>query len=573
MLGFLGGRRRLLVGLAVLLAALAIVGALAVVDDDSGSGRETLVILDEEIAPELDTEGLSSAGAPAQQVFVNLLEPMLAYPSRKVGDILVPNYKVGPFKFEPRLATSWTKRGLVWTFNLRKGVKSCAGNTFTADDVIYTWQRAIAVSGANALPWFLGYQGGVLPLAPTQPDAKPSDKMLHGEVTKIDDYTVQIKQNNPNELFPRMLEIYGLWPFDSKIMKMHATPADPWSHRWVATVARPGFGFGPYCLENWIKGSEIELTANPNYYRGQPEFTRIIIRKVPSAGSRVTAILAGEADIVTQLSPQQYASVAKSRDVNVLSWKNNIVLFLGMNYKFPPWNSPKTRLLRQAVAYAIPYDGIIKDDYLGKARRWYGLCESSFYGFVPIPRYNTNLAKAKQLMSQAGFPNGKGLPTGGLTMSFAAERSAWLEPIANRIRTALRRIGMNIKLAPISITEYTDRRISKHDMPMFIGDDDRPLGPDVGYCSLLWFVSKKHGGLETESRYENPEFDALYKRSASTVGAARVPTLQKIQEILVRDLPKIPVVEVDSVVAVRKDITGWQGNTYDLGMFWTLKTR
>jgi peptide/nickel transport system substrate-binding protein len=570
MKGFKG--RRLLV-LVAALASFAVVGVSLSVASHGAADRSTLVVLDEVIAPGLDTDGLNVGSQTSQQIIVNLMEPLLAYPSRKVGDILRPIYKVGPSGFQPRLATSWSKRGLVWTFRLRKGVKSCAGNTFTADDVIYTWQRAISVSGAAPVSWFMGNVSGVLPLAPVQPNAKASDKRLRGEVTKVNDYTIRIKQLHPNELFPRILEIFALWPFDSKEMKKHATPADPWSHKWADTVAMPGLGFGPYCLANWNKGSEITLTANPNYYRGQPQFKRVIIRAVPSTANRVATIVSGQADIATQLSPQQYASVAKGSEAKVLSWQNNIVLMLGMNYKFSPWNSARNRLLRQAIAYAIPYDEIIKQDYLGGARRWHGLCESSYAGFVPFPRYETNLAKAKQLLAQAGFPNGEGLPAAGLTVNFPVERSAWLQPILNRIRTSLGQIGVNINLAPISTSEYTSRRLTKGDMPMFMEDAARPLAPDVGYCALLWYVSKENGGLETDSQYNNPKFDARYKRSASTVGPARSALLRQMQQILITDLPKIPIAEVASQVAVRKDITNWQGDEFDRAYFWTLKTK
>lgn len=560
------------VGVAVAVVVVVSVGV-GLSAASSSAPRDTLVVLDEDVAPGLDTEGSNLGGQAAQQVMNNLLEPLLTYPSKPVGDILVPNYKVGPFGYEPRLATSWTKKGLVWTFHLRRGVKSCAGNTFTADDVIYTFQRAMAFTGGSPFDWFLGYVSGILPLAPSQPNAKPSDKKLRNEVVKIDTYTVQFRQRTPNELFPRVLQIFALAPLDSTEMKKHATVADPWSHRWADTNAAPSTGYGPYCLSKWIKGSEIDLVANPHYYRGQPQFKKIVIRKVPATANRTAAILSGSADVASNLSPQQYDAVAKSKNAKVISWDNNVVLFLGMSYKFAPWNSPNTRLLRQAIAYALPYRQIITQAYGGKASRWNGLCESNYYGFNPSPGYGTNIPKAKQLLAQAGFPNGKGLPSSGLVIYYPAEHGAWLEPVANAIRTALKQIGVQVALAPISNAVYTDRRLTKYDMPMFMDDGDRPLAPDVGYCSLLWYVSKKNGGLTTDSSYNNPAFDALYAQSAKQTGKARLVTLKKMQRILMTDLPKIPIVEVASRFAMHKDLTRWQGTTYDIGEFWSLKTK
>ena len=561
--------------LARLLLVLALVGLVAGLSAAVGSAsraapRTQLIIAEEDIAPSLNPDG-SNAGHPGTEAMnINLMEPLLTYPSKKVGDVLTPNYKVGPSEFEPRLATSWTKNGLVWTMKLRAGVKSCAGNTFSADDVIYTFQRAMSVSGPSLVSWFLGNVSAILPLAPVLPKATAADKTLKKEVVKVDDLTVKFTQANPNELFPRALEIFALYPWDSKVMKAHATAADPWSHKWVDTTDLPGYG--PYCLKKWNKGSEIDLSANPNYYRGQPQFKTIIWRKVPATSNRIGAIQSGAADIVTHLSPTEINSVDKSGKAKVLSYFNNIVLPLGMSYKFPPWNSAKNALLRQAVAYAIPYNEIIKEDYLGNAKQWYGQCESSYYGFVGDTRYKTDIAKAKELIAQAGFPGGKGLPSSGLTLYYVAERRSLMEPIANRIRTSLAQIGMNITLAPISNTEYTDRRLTKYDMPMYIDDGDRPLGPDIGYCSLLWYVSKANGGLVTDSSYSNPAFDALYKISASTIGAPRLATMKKMQAILMNELPKIPMVEPKTQLAVAKDITDWQSTTYDIPYFWTLKT-
>ena len=565
-------RKRSLAALVIALAAIAAVGALAgtgFASSSKSAAKDTLIVLEDDIAPALDYDGSNAASPGLQEVLINTMDPLLGYPLKQQADMLIPNYKVTAQQFQPRLATSWSKSGLTWTFHLRTGVKSCAGNEFTADDVVWTFARAKSVSGASPVGWFLSNVGGIFDLSPlTSKDPKAKD--LHGEVVKVDDYTVQIKQMNPNELFPRVLEIFALWIYDSKEAKAHATAKDPWTHNYVNTVNSPGFG--AYCLNKWNKGSEVDLKVNPGYYQKAPQFTKIIIRKVPANSNRVAAIQSGAADVVTNLTPQESANVKKNPKVTVLAWSNNKVTTLGLSFNFKPWNLPKNALLRQAIAYAVPYNDIYASDYLGTAKKWNGLCESAYNGFVPFGNYTTNLAKAKALMAQAGFPGGKGLPSDGLQLFYTAERRALLEPIANRIKTALAQIGMNIGLNPISQTEYTDRTLTKFDVPMFIGDQDRPLGPDVGYCSLLFWVSKKNGGLNTPTAFNNPKFDALYKKSSTTVGASRNATLRQMQQILMTDLPAIPLAEVQSQIALRKGITGWAGTTYDILDFRYFKT-
>ena len=547
---------------------LAAIAALALAEfaaaaSGKHAAKDTLVVLSDEIAPALDQDGASAANPGLEEVLLNIQAPLVAFPRTKQGDILVPNYNVGPMAFEPRLATSYTKKGLTWTFKLRKGVKSCAGNEMTADDVLYSFARGKSVSGAAPIGWFLANVASIFPLDPlTSKDAKAKDLT---EVKKIDDYTVSITQLNANDLFPRVLEIFGLNIFDSKAMKAHATDKDPWSHNYTATADAPGFG--PYCLTKWNKGSEIQLTANPGYYMAKPQFTKIIIRKVPADSNRVASIKSGAADIATNLTPLEYADVAKSSNVKVLSWSNNAGIALGVNFGFDPWKlAGKGKLVRQAVAYALPYQDIIKNDYLGQAKPWYGMCPSRYYGYKPIKKYSTNIAKAKELLAQAGFPEGKGLEqySSGFSIYYVAERRSLLEPIVNRIKTLLSQIGINITLNPISFAEFADRTLTKYDTPMFIRDQDRPLGSDVGYCSLLFYVSKAKGGLNSQSQFNNATFDAMYAKTTTTTGATRLALLSKMQDLLMDELPVIPIAETNSQLAVGKSISGWSGETYDI---------
>ena len=549
-----------LAALVAVVAALGVAGSVAATA--SAAGGKSFVMLQDDIAPGIDVDGANSSNYTVHQVLNSTMEGLVAYPTTTQNGIMVPNFKVSAAGLAPRLATSWSHKGLTWTFKLRKGVKSCAGNTFSADDVVYSFARAKSVSYASPVAWFLGNIGGVLTLDPLVSKAAGA-KDLKGEVKKIDANTVQITQLYPNENFPRVLEIFAMSIFDSVEMKKHLTSADPWGHTYVNTVNSPGYG--PYCLTKWAKGSETDLTANPNgWWEGKPQFTKVIIRKVPANSNRVAAIQSGAADIVTNLTPQENANVAKNPNVTVLSNEGPKILTLGLSFNFKPWNDAKNRLIRQAVAYALPYNDIYKSDYLGTARKWNGLCASSYYGFDPHPQYVTDIAKAKALLAQAGYADGKGLDASGLKLTYVAERRGLLEPIANRIKTALSTIGINITLDPISQAEYTDRTLTKYDVPMFLADQDRPLGPDVGYCSLLFYVSKKNGGLNVPFAYNNSAFDALYATSAKTTGATRLAALKKMQSILMTDLPGIPVAEVNTQLAVRKGITGWVATNYDI---------
>ena len=566
------GRAALIVLLTLLLAGVAAAAA-AASSSSSGASGSTLIALEEDVAPTLDPDGPNSAHPQTQEIEDNVLEPLVSYHlSKAKNGILIPNYAVGPLGFQPRLATSYSRKGLTWTFKLRKNVKSCAGNTFTADDVVYTFQHAKAVSSAAPVSWFLGNISGIFTLAPVLPNAKPKDKVLHGEVTKIDPYTVQFKQFTPSELFPRVLTILGMQIFDSKEMKKHATESDPWSNTYIQTQNLPGFG--AYCVSSWTKGSEMRLTANPNYWRGQPKYKNITIRKVPQIANRVAALKNGAADLMYPLTPVVIQDLERSSTVDVLQWLNNNALSIGMNYQFAPWNKGKSGdLLRKAVAYALPYDEIMKQDYKGNARRWYGLVQSEYYGFKPFKQYSTNIAKAKQLVAQAGYPNGKGLDKfgNGLSLYYTVERATVLEPVANRIRTALGQIGIPISLHPISIAEIANRELTKYDLPMWIRDQLQPIGTDAGYSIQLFYLSKAQGGLLPSTHYDSARVFKDFQISQKTTGDRRLKVLHDAQQTMMSDLPMVPILEYSSAFAVRKGLGPIEGRANNSITYWYFK--
>ena len=545
--------------------------------------QTSLVVLEPDIAPALDPDSANAAAPELQEIHLNTFDPLLDYPLVDNGrGVLEPQYQVGPQEFEPRLAESWSSvvnddGTVTWTFVLREGVVSCAGNTLTSDDVIYTWQRAKSVSGGAPIGWFLGNVAAVLGLEVFGETAETdgSRDLLDSEVAKIDDRTFTVTQVNENDLFPRVQAITFQGIFDSAVMLENATDDDPWAHIYTETENIPGFG--AYCLSNWIKGTEISLVANPNgYYRGESQFTDITIRKVPQSANRVGSITSGDADIVTVLSPQEIQNLRTEESVDVLGWQNNKGLFLALSFNFEPWNLPGNEKLRQAVAFAMPYQEIIDADFGGDALKWNSNINSRYFGFAETITYDTDIGQAQALVAEFLAENGlTDLSSfgGGFEMAYTAERSNVLEPIANRIKTALGQIGIDVALNPISNAEFTDRTLTKYDIPMIIGDVDRPLAPDAGYGFQLFFVSKANGGLNTPSAYVNEEFDALHFQQGSTTGAPRLPILEQMQEKLMTDLPQVPIAEPASFIAVRAGVVNcWAGQPFDLLDFYYFRT-
>ncbi len=214
------------------------------------------------------------------------------------------------------------------------------------------------------------------------------------------------------------------------------------------------------------------------------------------------------------------------------------------------------------MAYAVPYNTIVKNAYYDQARQWYSLVPADYLGYTPIKTYSTDVAKAKQLLAEAGYPDGRGLSGPGLSLSYVAERGSLLEPIAEQIQTALAQVGIHITLNPVPQAIFGTREAVSKNLPFYILDQIRPIGPDPAYALQLQFVSSAKGGLENSENYSSPTIDRYWAIMQNTANAATVKHLSaSAQQTLMDDLPDIPVVQVKSQVAVQKGISGYYGKT------------
>jgi peptide/nickel transport system substrate-binding protein len=565
----------------VVLAVAAVLAAGCGGGEDDGSAAtggdgapqgSRLVVLSDDVASSINPDGAEAASPATIAAIGNLHDTLIGYPVAEpdADGVLVPDYG----EFEGRLAESWeaSEDGLTWTFTLRDDVTSCAGNPLTADDVIWTFQRAKSVSGATPIAWFLANAGGVLPLDPVLPDATDEDRELRDtEVRKVDDRTVEFTLAQPTALFPRVLTVFGLVIFDSVEMTARATPDDPWAHGFADSQGAAGFG--AYCLDSWEQGSEMTLTANPGYHAGEPAFTEVLLREVPESANRVAALQSGDADVATALAPNEYASLAGNDDVDVLGWFSNETVNLIVNYQYDLWQGEDGRALRQAVAHALPYDEIIASVFPdGSARRWYGMAPSDTVGFAEFKQYDTDLDRARELLAQAGHPDGLEAGDEALTLYYVVERKAWLEPLAVQVQSALAEVGIPLQLEPITQAEAATRALIRKDLPTAILDWLYPYVPDVGYHAQLFFLPPEAGGINNVMNYGEERIGALYAEAAALpAGDERNAKLAELQEQAMTDLPWVPLLERKTQVAVRGGITGFEGRPDNILTFWSLR--
>jgi peptide/nickel transport system substrate-binding protein len=526
----------------------------------SGGGSSTglsLISLTDVIARGFDRDGPNTDPGFAEAAY-NTFDGLVAYPQPLTDGAFVPNFSADIDQFVPMLATSWTQNSpKQWTVKLRQGVKSQYGNELTSADVVYTFARAKSVSGSASNSWFLANVGGIIGFGPVLPKAPASAKVLTNEVVAVDKYTVQFNLfEESGRLFMVALADTNLTIFDSVAMKKHATASDPWSHTWGNQNCA---GFGPYQITTYKPGTQIIYQYRKDYYRPAPKYTKIFTSAVAEAGSRVAALKTGQAQIAEYLDPADLASLQGDTSVSLVGSYTNDIAFICLNYSYAPWNLPTNKLIRQAIAYAIPYDDIVSLDYQGFARRMYSQVPSTFDGYVANMTYQTNLDKAKALLSQAGFPGGAGLNkySSGLQFYFVSERSSLLEPVANRIKTNLASIGINITLQPLPQSEFATRQLQTGNMPMSLFDFSSPSVPSASFLTKLLYQTPSSGGLVDPTHYSNKAFDTLSTQAQSASGAQFTSLATQMQNTLMTDLPTIPLVEVRPVLAMTKPLTGW----------------
>ncbi|WP_207003602.1 ABC transporter substrate-binding protein [Trinickia mobilis] len=483
------------------------------------AGPRTPESLDQEYPP-------TEAGHEARR---NIYERLLSY-EMKPGEngVMVENFD----KLKGALAESWEtspdKSSI--TFHLRKGVKSYAGNTLTADDAMWTFER-----GWNLKATFRWYMTQVLKI-----------KDFNAAFKKIDDQTVKVTLPTPSPLIERLWVNNDLGIIDSVEVKKHTTPDDPWGSRWLASHSA---SFAPYQVTKYAPGQEVIYEGNKNYYRGAPKLTRIIFREMPTSANRLAALEAGAVDVAEWLEPRELATLEKLPAVKVWKVYGNYVQRVEMNNTMAPFNNEQ---VRQALNYAVPRDQILKSVFYGTARptkspdsEIYPAYTDKYYS------YSENLDKARALLKEAGLEKGfktqLGYPTGDQTE----------EEVAIILKTAFSKIGVDVELEKLPASTLVER-YSKGEIPMYFFRD-MAIVPDAAYVTNLWLNS---ASLINYSRYKNPEVDKLINDSLSlTDEAKRKTSMERVQQLVMEQAPWVFLINPGYQLATRANVKGYSWNT------------
>ncbi|MYF98639.1 ABC transporter substrate-binding protein, partial [Candidatus Poribacteria bacterium] len=446
-----------------------------------------------------------------------------------IYDTLV-HYKDGSTEIEPGLATSWesSEDGLSWTFNLRKGVSFHDGTPFNAEAVLFSLNRQHVKShpfhdvGGSYVYWVAT---GLAEIVDT--------------ITAIDEYTVQIKLNTAYAPF---IYTIAITPFSIVSPTAVKEYKDKYSSNPVGT--------GAFKFVRWDRKDKIVLEANENYWGGRPKLDRVIFRSIPDNSVRLIELQQGNLHAMEFPNPDDLEQINKDENIELLSQPGMSIGYLAMNMDKSPFDNHKVRL---AINHAINKSTIIEHLYQGLGIPAKNPIPPTMWSYDDsIEGYEYNPKLAKQLLTEAGYPDG-------------FETTLWALPVprpyipdgralAEVLQSELRNIGIKTKIVTYDWGTYLEKtKNGEHDIAMLGWSAD--LGdPDNFFYFLLSKTSAEKPAGNIAFYRSDAMQDILEKARATTDKNMRTSLYKEAQQIFHKDVPWVPMAHAKQILVVNKQV-------------------
>ena len=341
------------------LTALIIVAFLAPVGAGA-QGKDTITVALPSHAPTLDPHmHFERVGI---LVNINMFDSLL--------------HRSAKLEFEPSLATSWKAlNDTTWEFKLRRGVKFHDGSTMTAEDVKYSFDRVL------------------------EPGKEKKKSPQYGnvraikEVKIVDADTIHIITDKPFPLLLERLVYFGIVP------KKHVEKVGEEAFGSTATS-----GTGPWKLVEWKRDQYIRLEAFDQHWRGKPAFKYLVFRAIPEVATQVAELKTGGVDIIRNVSADLMPDIKNNPTTRISTTPILRVHYISLDMRSAPFDK---KAARQAANYAIDKQAMLQKMMAGLGKQVATVVQPAAFGFdASVPVYPYDPKKAKELLAQAGYPNG-----------------------------------------------------------------------------------------------------------------------------------------------------------------------
>jgi peptide/nickel transport system substrate-binding protein len=452
-------------------------------------------------------------------------------------------FKSGTTDLEPALATEWkaSADGKTWTFKLQPGVTFQDGTPFNAEAVKFNierwWDPAHPQGYRNAGKiyevWtqvFGGFKG--------TPDS------IVQSVNVMDAATVQIVLKQPFAAFPNAIA--------SGFFGMASPTAVKKAGAKYGTPGSLAVGTGPFVFKEWRTGDRIVLEKNPTYWRsGLPKVNQLVIRFVADPAARLAQLRAGQIDFTVDLAPDQKKEIDADANLTAIARPSFNVGYLALNPSYKPLADVK---VRQAIAYAINRPAIVQafwgnlgthdPHFLPEPLAWANDSTLAAYPFDP--------QKAKQLLTEAGYPNGFDLELWYMPVSRPYFPTP--KPISEAFAADLSNLGIRVSLKTQDWAAYLANRRKPPGYQSFM------LGwtADYGDPDSFYFPHYGPGATTDIGNWKNATvFQLLNQGRAIQTQAGRTKVYAQVDKILHQEVLRLPIVHSQPLVAQRKAIAGW----------------
>jgi peptide/nickel transport system substrate-binding protein len=424
------------------------------------------------------------------------------------------------------LATSWKfSSPSSWDFTLRQNVKFQNGDSVTAEDVKYSFDRILDPANNSAMQGFIS-------------EIK--------SVTILSQNVVRITTEHPSAILPELIKSIKIVP--KKVVESMGAQA----------FGKAPVGSGPYKVLEWVPNDHVTLQANPNYWAGAPSIKTLILRPIPEPSTRVAALETGQVDLITGFPPSFVAALrsnSKLRLVNEpVSRTAEVILDTNPADNFPPFQDVR---VRRAMNYAIDYDTLIQQVMGGLAKRNCNPVPPVFFGYdAKIKCYAYDPGMAKQLLAGAGYEKGFDVNFGGTSGANPND----LE-VEQAIVGMLAKVGVRVHLETPEFGVWLDN-YHKRKWPMvFHTNGDVVLDADQVFGLFFYSGGRKY--------YSSPEMDKLVLASENEFDPAkRLPLVQAVIQKAVTEALWISLFNEPDLWAMNSKL-----NFKPRGDEWTVMTR
>ncbi len=447
-------------------------------------------------------------------------------------------YNSKTFKPEPILATAWKQvTPTQLRLNLRTGVKFHDGSTFSADDAVFSIERAMAKTSNFGI-----YAQGI------------------DRVVKVDANTIDIFTKDPNPvLLNQLTELRMMSKAWSE--KNNTTSPKDIKTQEENFAHRNANGTGPFVLKEWQPDQKLVLTRNPSWW-GQADgnVTEVIYTPVKAVATRMAALLSGEVDLVLDPSPQDLPRVRSEGRLKVVDGIENRTIFFGMDQfrtelpgsNIKGKNPLKDQRVRKALYQAIDINTIARVTLRGLGQPTGALVAPQVNGWTDAvhKRFPFDVAAAQKLLADAGYPD-------GFEVDFACPNNRYIndEQICQAVTAMWARIGVKAKLRTLPLVTYFPM-IQRYEASIYMLGWGVPTF-DALYSlqSLVRSVGAGGDGNYNVGRYSNPQMDALVERTKKETDLKlRTELLTKALALQNDDVAHIPLHNQVIPWAMKKNI-------------------